>query len=98
PWLRGASVAALPESLPSSLHIWFFTFDSTLVARLVPIRFDFGQRGEVSVPISKRGDECGLNTPVVYRKMPVVWVTVTYEATRQTVPVLASKPHMRVNP
>lgn len=92
-----AAVAALPDSLPASIHIWFVTWDTSFVARVTPIRFDFGERAQIEVSVSTHGEPCGPRTQVVKRKFPVVWVTETDGATRTTFPVLATRPHLRVD-
>lgn len=97
-WLSGAALAALPESLPPSAHIWFVQWDTAFVARAVAVRFDFGQRSLLEVPVATRGQPCGPTTRVSRRMLPVVWVTRTAEAERSVSPVLASRPHLRVDP
>ena len=93
-----AALAALPDSLPKSIYIWFYSWDTSFTAVVTPVRFDFGERAEIDVPVSKWGDTCGPETSVAERRMPVIWVTQTEGAARTTFPVLASRPHLQVNP
>jgi len=90
-------IAALPDSLPSSLTVWSFTWDSTVTARVVPIRFDFGRHERIKVPIAPPGDECRADTKVSWQKRDVIWVTQTAEAERSEFPVLATRPHLLVS-
>ncbi len=98
PELEYAAVAALPDSLPSSAYIWFFGWDSTLALGVKPVRFDFGERAELELPVATAGQACGPKAPVERRKVPIVWVTVTDEATRSVGPILATRPHLRFDP
>ncbi len=95
--LMDGAIAALPDPLPESVYISFFEWDSTLTARVIPVRIDFGQRGVLEVPVAKFGGECGPRTSVDHRKLPVVWVTQTSGAQRNVYPVLASHPHVIAN-
>jgi len=96
--LLGAVVGALPESLPRSLHVWVVEWDTAFVARAVAARLDFGERGSLQVPVAASGESCGPTTRVTRRKLPIVWVTVTVEAQRSVRPVIASPPHLFVDP
>jgi hypothetical protein len=94
--LQGAAIAALPDPPPASASIWFVGGDSANV-RAVTLRVDFVSRGEIEVPVARAGWACQPNAKVDRRKLPVIWVTATIEASRQIFPVLASRPHMRVD-
>src|SRR6266571_5763203 len=98
PSLKGAAVAALPDSLPPTVYIWFFTWDSTLTARTATARFEFSNRDTQDVPIAKEGHSCGPESLVNRRKLAVVRVTETVEATQSTYTVLARHPHLKVDP
>ena len=97
PALEGATIAALPDSLPQTTYVWVAFWDTTLTPRTLPARFDFGRRDSIDVPIIKGGTLCDPDAVVDTRKLPVVWVTATVEATQDTFPVLAHRPHLRMD-
>ena len=98
PQLQGGAVAALPESLPAVVFIWFIAWDSTLSAHAAPARFEFGRRESMKVPVAANGQACEPETPVTDRTVPVVWVTETVEAGQFVYAVLAKHPHLRIDP
>ncbi len=97
PQLVRGFVAALPDPLPTSVTLWSFTWDTNPKARDLVIRFDFGRRERLKVPIAPPGAECGPDTRVARNDVEVVWVTQEAEGKREEYPVLAIRPHVAVD-
>ncbi len=96
--LFGAAVASLPDSLPSSVYIWFLN-PSTSPIRAEPVRIDFASPNRVRIPLARPGTHCSMddeeeNTEDV--TVDVLQMTATVGADRLTSPVLAQRPHVRL--
>jgi hypothetical protein len=93
--LFSAAIAALPESLPSEVFIWFF--DPT-TGRAEAQRITFGRAESLFVPLAQGNQKCdeGINTKPT--RLDVRWAAATIGAQRQEFPVLARRPHLRVDP
>ena len=101
--LLGAVVASLPDSLPQSIYIWFF---NPLPLRAEAVRIDFGKAETMKIPLAREGTNCFLNVSAPeesaldertkYTTVDVVHMTATLEADRLSWPVLARRPHLRV--
>jgi len=98
--LLGAMVAVLPDSLPRSVYIWFFipsNFSSTIKAE--PVRIDFGQPTQIKIPLARAGTRCSLKTLEEDTKdttVDAVQMTATIGPERLSWPVLARRPHFKV--
>jgi len=94
-----AVVASLPDSLPGSVYIWFFDPSSTAM-RAEPVRIDFAHPTQVSVPLARSGTPCSMNeldetTDEV--TVDALQMTATVGPDRLTWPVLARRPHVRLD-
>lgn len=90
PQFVGATIAALPDSLPKEVTIWIF--DASTGAS--PQRFEFGQREEITLPFAQVGKPCDEGKNTIRKKVLVTWVTTAFDR----YPVLTSAPHLRADP
>ncbi|HEY3221772.1 MAG TPA: serine protease [Gemmatimonadales bacterium] len=95
PQLLGGAIAAMPDSLPAVFFV--YVFDGT-TGRSEPTRVEVGQRKRLSIPVSRLGDPCGPDTETRDTTVDVVQITTASGANRLQYPVLASRPHLSVNP
>lgn len=86
----GATIAALPDSLPKEVTIWIF--DASTGAS--PQRFEFGQQEEITLPFAQVGKPCDEGKNTIRKKVLVTWVTTAFAR----YPVLTSAPHLRADP
>ena len=91
--LFGAAVAALPDSLPDEVFIWFFDLRS---GQATAQRLTFGRTDTLSVPLAQVNKDCEEGNNTIPTKLGVRMVTATLGAVRQEYPVLAKRPHLRV--
>jgi hypothetical protein len=96
--LLGAVVAVLPDSLPRSVYIWFFNPSSSPI-RAEPLRIDFGRTERIKIPVARAGTRCSLKTleeDTEETTVDAVQMTATMGPERLSWPVLARRPHLRL--
>ncbi len=93
--LVNGAIAALPDSLPGTAFIW--AFDLT-TGRAEAVRAEFGRRQVMKVPLLGGSQSCGPDAITKDTAVSVVWVTVTRGTAHYQTPVLASRPHVNVDP
>ncbi len=93
----GAVVASLPDSLPTSVYVWFFHPSSSPI-HAEPVRIDFGNPDRTRVPFARNGAECSLDQDddTDERTVEAVQMTATIGADRLSWTVLARRPHLNV--
>ncbi len=95
----GAAVASLPESLPGSVYVWFFNPSNTPI-RAEPVRINFAQRTQVTVQLARSGTQCSMNELDENTEgvtVDAVQMTAAVGPDRLTWPVLAQRPHVRLD-
>lgn len=96
--LLGAVVASLPDSLPNSVYIWFFNPSSSPI-RAEPVRIEFANRNRLQIPRARAGTRCSSRSQdedTEDTAVDVVEMTATVGADRLSWPVLARRPHVRL--
>ncbi len=97
--LLSAVVATLPDSLPTSLYVWFFN-PSNASVRADPVRIDFAKSEPMKVQIARPGTHCSMN-PLDENTDGVTvdafQMTATVGPDRITWPILAQRPHVRLD-
>lgn len=91
------AVAALPDSLPVPVNIWTVKTDSTGI-RVESIRVAFGKRAVIDVPMADDGARCTKDTRTHKMKMDVVTAIVSARRGNVEYFVLATRPHIDVEP
>jgi hypothetical protein len=97
--LLGAVVAALPDSLPSSVYVWFFS-PSNASVRAEPVRIDFANSERMKVQIARPGTHCSMNSVDENTEgvtVDALQMTATVGPDRLTWPILAQRPHLRLD-
>jgi len=94
PRLLGAAIAALPDSLPDRVTLWLLDLNSGLAN---PQRVSFEQSEVASLPMAQGEGECAQGQNTVATPTPVRWATATFGSRQVRFPVLASRPHLRVD-
>ena len=90
-----AIIAALPDPLPRTIHVWVTDIDSTGTAP-VAVRLQFGARRDLKINIAQPGSSCGPRARTESRTLPVVAVTRTRGASVEVFDVLARRPHIPI--
>lgn len=93
PTLEYAAIAALPDSLPKSVALWFFNLDTQ---HPEAIKVDFGKRKKVRVPLAAMGTECGENSRVGDTTVSAVQAVVHQGGHDYPADLLAQRPHLIV--
>jgi hypothetical protein len=93
PTLEYAAIAALPDSLPKSVALWFFNLDTQ---HPEAIKVDFGKRKKVRVPLAAAGTECGENARVGDTTVAAVQAVVHQGGHDYPADLLAQRPHLIV--
>ena len=89
-----ALIAGLPDSLPAQLFVWIYNPDNGSVRAE---RIDFAGRVMAQVSVAE-GGQCAEYARTHKRTMPVVLATFAVGVQRRTIPVLATRPHLNVDP
>jgi hypothetical protein len=93
--LVGGAIAAMPDSLPAVFFV--YVFDPT-TGRSEPTRVEVGQSQRLKIRLSRFGDPCGPDAETRDTTVDVVGITITSGGNRVQNRVLASRPHLNVNP
>jgi hypothetical protein len=96
--LLGAVVASLPDSLPSSIYVWLFNPSSSPI-RAEPVRIEFTNPQRMTIPLAREGSRCSPQSQDEDThdvEVDVVEMITTVGAERFDWPVLARRPHVRV--
>jgi hypothetical protein len=93
PSLEYVAIAALPDSLPKSVSLWFFNLDTQ---RPEAVKVDFGNRTKVKAPVAAAGTECGENARVADTTLAAVRAVVHQGGHDYPVDLLAQRPHLIV--
>jgi hypothetical protein len=93
--LVGATVAALPDSLPRSVFLTVFDPATGTVSQQ---RVDFDATDEFTVPVAQPGKPCDEGKNTEKRALQVTWTSTTFGATRDRYAVLSRRPHLRIEP
>jgi hypothetical protein len=94
PRLLGAAIAALPDSLPDQAVIWILDSNTGLAN---PQTVSFGPFEVAWLPVAQGQDECAEGQRPVPAPMSVRWATATFGSRQVRFPVLAARPHLRVD-
>ena len=94
PRLLGAAIAALPESLPDQATIWILDLNTGLAN---PQSVSFGAFEVAWLPVAQGQDLCGQSSNPVPAPTRVRWASAVFGNRQVRFPVLASRPHLRVD-
>ncbi len=89
-------IASLPDSPLRSVYVWVISHDTVSIAS-IPARIDFGTMDTAAVLQASPGAKCGPTTRVHAVRVPVLEVTLTVGPKKEAFPVLAKRPHLRVD-
>jgi S1-C subfamily serine protease len=93
---RGASIAALPDSLPNITYVWEVAVD-TSGASVLPVKVEVLERRSIRVHMPARGGHCGPDAKTEDLDVSALHLQITSGASSQQEWVSAARPHVLLN-